>query len=170
MSIVTNITLDSLNKTASIHVVGANGTAFFSFGNDEFFLAERLQALVPGDVVARIVIDFLRWFLLVMEEIGFDDFGTQSAATVESARIVGTGIAFERKVGGGTIFEGAYNTNTEILTLEPREEFTLNSADFAAFLMFLTNMAKKVGVPETNLSSLMLLETRIRSFIPFPVI
>jgi len=170
MSIVTNIALNSLDKTASIHVVGANGTAFFSFANDEFFLAERLEALVPGDLVAGIVIDFLRWFLLVMEEIGFDDFGTQSSATVESARIVGAGIAFERKVNGGTIFEGAYNVNTEILTLEPRGEFTLNSADFAAFLMFLTNMAKKVGVPETQLSTIMLLETRIRSFIPFPVI
>lgn len=170
MSIVTNITLNSLDKTAGIYVVGANGTAFFSFGNDEFFLAERVEALVPGAMVSKVVIDFLRWFLLVMEEIGFEDFGTQSSATVESARIIGTGIAFERKVGGETIFEGAYNTNTEILTLEPRGEFTLNSADFAAYLMFNANMAKKVGVPETDLSTLMLLETRIRSFIPFPVI
>jgi len=170
MSIVTNITLNSLDKTANIHVVGANGTAFFSFGNDEFFLAERLEALVPGNMVAKIVTDFLRWFLLVLEEIGFDDFGTQSSATVESARIIGSGIAFERKVGAGAVFEGMYDTNTEILTLEPRAEFTLNTADFAAFLMFLTNMAKKVGVPETELSTIMLLETRIRSFIPFPVI
>jgi len=170
MSIVTNIALNSLDKTASIHVVGANGTAFFSFGNDEFFLAARLTALVPGDMVAKIVTDFLRWFLLVMEEIGFDDFGTQSSATVESSRIIGSGIAFERKVNGGTIFEGAYSTSTEILTLEPRAAFTLNAADFAAFLMFLTNMAKKVGVPDSELSTIMLLETRIRSFIPFPVI
>ena len=169
-SVITNFSLDSLTKTAHLNIIPGDGATFFKFENDEFLLEARTGATVPGTVVAPLVIDIMRWFLLVLEEIGFDDFGVQSPATTESNRIVGGDINFERSIDTEKAFEGTHDISENELTIEPRDEFLLNPADFAALVMFYVNLAKKVGIAETELSSILLLESRIRASIPFPVV
>ena len=97
-TLITNFNLDTLNGTAEMRIVGANGTTFFKFtAPAQFTLEARPTAQAPGDIVATLIIDIMRWFLLVLEEIGFDDqFGTQSGATTEQNRFIDGDIEFER--------------------------------------------------------------------------
>lgn len=169
-SIITNFAVDSFNKTAELSFIGSEGTTFFKFLNDGFLLEEGDGGSMGAALAVDLVIDIMRWFLIIIEDIGFETFGTQSDATLESQRLVNGDIGFERIIGGEKAFEGTYDVSADLLTTEPRSEFSLNSADFAALVMFYVGGAKKIGVPKSMLSTILLLEARIRAFIPFPVL
>ena len=169
-SVVTDFTVDTFNKTAELRFIGVENVTFFKFIDDEFLLEEGGGTAVPAALAIALIVDILRWFLVIIEDLGFEEFGTQSDATLESERFANGDILFERKVGTNTAFEGTYDVSEDLLTVEPREEFTLSPADFAALAMFYINGAKKIGIPKSQLATFMLLETRIRAFIPFPVL
>jgi len=168
--VVTDFTVDTFNKTAALRFIGVTDTTFFKFINDEFLLEEGGGTVVPAELAIALIEDVMRWFLIIIERIGFEEFGTQSDSTLESERLVNGDISFERYIGGNQAFEGTYDVSEDLLTVEPRTEFTLNPADFAGLVMFYVNGAKKIGIPKSQLATFMLLETRIRAFIPFPVL